>query len=187
MSVISVDSHQYLNTLLPWVFLRSFLSNHRDGLVLMSRCPPVFTLLAGAENSVWFLSTPVADSCLLGEHLTCSVLPEQTDQLWQDGLAAGCCKELTVVYEGLALLNHLFLRQTGGCTDETAPLHFACWTSCIFWGALPQLCLCSTAPSSRRRHRLVGRKLLVRAVILYCLKDAGVSCFGFTVMLYLPL
>lgn len=38
MSVISVDSHQYLNAILPWVFLQSFLSNHRDGLVLMSRC-----------------------------------------------------------------------------------------------------------------------------------------------------
>lgn len=124
-----------LNTILPWVFLGSFLSNHRDGLVLMSRCIPVFALVAGTENSLWFLSTLVADIYLLGE--SCSVLPEQTDHLWQDGLTAGYCKELIVVYEWLALLSYLFLRQTGCCTDEIGPLHFACWTSCFFWDALP--------------------------------------------------
>lgn len=53
-----------LNTILPWVFLGSLVSNHRDELVLMGRCISVFTLVAGRENNLWFLSIPVTDSYL---------------------------------------------------------------------------------------------------------------------------
>lgn len=134
-----------LNTILPWVFLGSLVSNHRDELVLMSRCIPVFTLVGGKENNLWFFEHS-SDRFLPVGRTSCLECAARTDwPAWQDDLTAGCCKELTVGYEWLALLSSLFLRQTGRCTDEIGPLHFACWTSCFFWGALPQPCLCPTA------------------------------------------
>lgn len=104
---------------------------------------------------------------------------------WQDDLTAGCCKELTVGYEWLALLSYLFLKLVAALMKLD---HFILHVGQVAFSEVPSLNL---AFVQQHKEQLEGtqseRKWLVRAAIFFCLKDAGVSCFGFAVMLYLPL
>lgn len=130
-------------------------------------------------------------------HLTHSELPGQTDCTLAGWLGCWLLQgaDSDVVWTNCSPDNapiHCSDKLGAALTKRTtcSPLHFACWTICFFWGALPQLCLCAAIKCLLLKSSWRGRgekKWLVTTTIFFCLKDADVSCFGITLVLYLPL
>ena len=151
------------------VFLGSLVSKHRAGLLLMSRYIPVLTLVPGAENNMWFLSTTVAAliSTCREDILFTVHCQDRLIALWQGDLAAGCCKELPVMLsEWIALLirSYSLLRQTRCCADEKdrlQPIPFCMLDNLLFLGCpLSSLPLCSNKMSASKEYleRTKGEK-----------------------------
>lgn len=143
------------------------------------------SLGAGSENNLWFLGTAVADSSR------------------QNILLAVCCQESLTSFGRMTSLLVLLQGADGGVWVTRPPELFVTQTNWVlrWWHWTTSFCmlekllllgwppstlpLCSSTKSSWRGQS--ERKWLVRAAIFFCLKDDGVSCFGFAVMLYLPL
>lgn len=148
-----------LDTDLRCVLLGRLLSKHRAELLLMSSYIPILTLVPGAGNNMWFLSTTAIvlisafrDDILLTVHYC----QDRLTALWQGDLAAGCCKELTVMSAWIAHLisRYSLLRQTGCCTEENYhlwPTPLCMLGNLLFLGCPPStLSLCSNKMSASR-------------------------------------
>lgn len=136
------------------------------------------------------------DSYLQKGHLNNSALLGQTVCTVAEWLLM-CCKEMTITSELIAHLicRYLLLRQAGCCSDKKEafmayPILQGGWSGCFFCGALPQIS--SLQQWDACFWRVAGgdvgeKKWPVRTVTLFCLKDAGVFCFGIPLFLYLLL
>lgn len=82
------------DTDLSRVFLGNLVSKHGTGLLLMIRYIPVFTLVPGTENNMWFLSSTVAALISAGREDMLPVVgcQDRLAVLWQDDLAGAVAR-----------------------------------------------------------------------------------------------